>query len=57
MQAYYIKLCDLQYEDQPDYYGLKSCINKEIARLNQFYDDTGEIYHQLANSKIEGDQN
>ncbi len=42
-QAYYKSLCSLKYEDKPDYSGLKNCILTEIARLNEFYDETGPV--------------
>ena len=45
-KKYYQSLCLLSYEDKPDYNGLKSCIHNEVAKLNQYYDETDGLFAQ-----------
>lgn len=42
-KTYYDAVCKLQYEDMPDYNGLRRCIAAEITRINEFYDETGQV--------------
>ena len=39
-KAYYSQLCELKYEDKPDYDSLRLCIRIELSRMYELHDET-----------------